>query len=157
MILVAPAFLFFAMVEESPFEQGDLEAIVVTGERVRRSVKETDSSVDVFDTRRLENEPGANRLDDLFESSPNVVVGNPGLGPTIRGQDTTGPLVDLAAFLGGTRPRMTLNIDGRAASYNEFVFGTAPLWDVDQVEVFRSPQSTVEGRNSIAGATYIRT
>ena len=66
-------------------------------------------------------------------------------------------LVDLAAFLGGTRPRTTLNIDGRAASHNELVFGAAPLWDVAQVEIFRSPQSTTEGRNSIAGAIYVRT
>ncbi|WP_162888127.1 TonB-dependent receptor [Sphingomonas mesophila] len=133
------------------------EEIVITGERVTRSLKQTDGSVEVFDRRRLEREPGADRLDELLDSVPNVLLGNPGQGPSIRGQDTTGPLIDLAAFLGGTRPRTTLNIDGRAASHNELVFGSAPLWDVAQVEVFRSPQSTVEGRNSIAGAIYVRT
>ena len=120
-------------------------------------MRETESSVEIFAGQRLEREPGADRLDDLLDSTVNVVLGNPGQGPSIRGQDATGPLIDLAAFLGGTRPRTTLNIDGRAASHNELVFGAAPLWDVAQVEVFRSPQSTAEGRNSIAGGIYLRT
>lgn len=137
-------------------EPAPTEDIVVTGERVERSLRKTDGSVDVFTAERLAKEPGADRLDDLFEATPNVVLGNPSAGPSIRGQDTTGSLVDLASFLGGTRPRATLNIDGRAASFNELVFASTPLWDVSQLEVFRSPQSTVEGRNSIAGAIYVR-
>ena len=56
-----------------------------------------------------------------------------------------------------TRPRVTLQVDGRAVGYNEFVFGTAPLWDVSQVEVFRSPQTTTQGRNAIAGSIFINT
>jgi outer membrane receptor protein involved in Fe transport len=63
----------------------------------------------------------------------------------------------LPAFLGGTRPRMTLQIDGRAASFNEFVFGVAPIWDVERIELFRTPQTTTQGRNSIAGAIFIET
>jgi outer membrane receptor protein involved in Fe transport len=39
--------------------------------------------------------------------------------------------------------------------YHEFVFGIAPLWDIDRVEVFRTPQTTTQGRNSIAGAIFI--
>lgn len=146
--------LILLAAQQPPTAEDD---IIVTGERVKRSLRKTDGSVEVFDRRRLDGEPGADRLDDLLDSTPNVTLGNPGSGPAIRGQDTTGPLIDLAAFLGGTRPRTTLNIDGRAASHNELVFGVAPLWDVDQVEIFRSPQSTVEGRNSIAGAIYVRT
>ncbi len=66
-------------------------------------------------------------------------------------------LQDLPAFLGGNRSRATIQVDGRAVSYNEFVFGAAPLWDVAQVEVFRSPQVTTQGRNSIAGAIFVTT
>ena len=32
-------------------------------------------------------------------------------------------------------PRTTIVVDGRAVTYNEFVFGPAPLWDVERVEV----------------------
>lgn len=157
LLSVGSALLMLVPADEPRPEPEREQEIVITGERASRSLRDTDGSVKVFTRTDLDREPGADRLDDLFDSTPNVLLGNPGQGPSIRGQDTTGPLIDLAAFLGGTRPRTTLNIDGRAASHNELVFGAAPLWDVAQVEIFRSPQSTVEGRNSIAGAIYVRT
>ncbi len=86
---------------------------------------------------------------------PNVLLGNGSEGPAIRGQDTTGALQALPAFLGGNRPRTTLIVDARRDTYNEFVFGTAPVWDVNRVEVFRSPQTTTQGQNSIAGAIFV--
>jgi iron complex outermembrane receptor protein len=105
----------------------------------------------------MEEMAAPDRLDQILDQLPNVQLGNGGQGPTIRGQDSTGVLQDLPAFLGGTRPRVTLQVDGRAVAYNEFVFGVAPLWDISQVEVFRSPQTTTLGRNSIAGAIIIAT
>ena len=42
-------------------------------------------------------------------------------------------------------------------TYNEFVFGAFPVWDVNRVEVFRSPQTTTQGQNSIAGAIFVNT
>jgi len=133
------------------------QAILITGERVRRTLKETPSSVAVFTADDLQAQAGADRLDQLLEQVPNVQLGNGVQGPTIRGQDSTGVLQDLPAFLGGTRPRVTLQVDGRAVSYSEFVSGVAPLWDVERIEVFRSPQSTTQGRNSIAGAIFVTT
>ncbi len=53
------------------------------------------------------------------------------------------------------RPCTTLIDDGRRDTYNEFVFGAAPVWDVNRVEVFRSPQTTTQGQNSIAGAIFV--
>ncbi|HKX91219.1 MAG TPA: TonB-dependent receptor [Sphingomicrobium sp.] len=133
------------------------QVIIVTGERVARPLRETPSSVIVIADTELNATPGANRLDQLLESIPNITLGTGSLGPTIRGQDTTGALQDLPAFLGGNRPRVTLQVDGRVVGFNEFVFGVAPVWDVDQIEIFRSPQTTTQGRNSIAGAIFIRT
>jgi outer membrane receptor protein involved in Fe transport len=52
---------------------------------------------------------------------------------------------------------MTLIVDGRPVSYNEFVFGTFPVWDANRIEVFRSPQTTTQGQNSIAGAIFVNT
>jgi len=46
-------------------------------------------------------------------------------------------------------------VDGRPVTYNEYVFGTAPLWDVERLEVYRSPQTTTQGVNSIAGAIFV--
>lgn len=128
--------------------------IVVTGERIPRTLRDTASSVDVTTADRIESLSGADRIEQILEQTPNVVLGNG--GPTIRGQDTTGVLQALPAFLGGTRPRTTLQVDGRAVSFNEFVNGTAGLWDIEKVEVFRTPQTTTQGRNSIAGAIFIQ-
>jgi outer membrane receptor protein involved in Fe transport len=141
--------------ETKPPEQQ--QEIIVTGERAKRPLKDTPSSVVVLTARDLNVQPDADRLDKLLEQIPNVQLGNGGQGPTIRGQDSSGVLQDLPAFLGGTRPRVTLQVDGRAVSYGEFVSGVAPLWDVARVEVFRSPQSTTQGRNSIAGAIFVQT
>lgn len=131
--------------------------IIVVGERVRRTLHETASSVSVTDESEIEAMSGADRVEQLLALIPNVQLGSGSEGPTIRGQDTTGPLQALPAFLGGNRPRTTLIVDGRPVTYNEFVFGSAPLWDVDHVEVFRSPQSTTQGQNSIAGAILLFT
>jgi outer membrane receptor protein involved in Fe transport len=132
----------------------DAAAIVVTGERVRRSVHDTASSVAVIGRKEIEA-AGASQLNQILALVPNVQLGNGSQGPAIRGQDTTGPLYALPAFLGGNRPRTTIVVDGRPVTYNEFVFGPAPLWDVERIEVYRSPQTTTQGQNSIAGAIFV--
>ena len=137
--------------EEAPPE------IVVTGERVPRSVRETPSSVSVVTSADIKSQAAPDRIEQILELIPNVQMSSGGEGPTIRGQDTTGPTRDLYAFLGGTKPRTTLIVDGRAVGFNEFIFGITPIWDVDRVEVFRSPQTTTQGQNSIAGAIFIVT
>lgn len=139
---------------EQPPQQGD--EIVVTGERVRRSIKDTPSSVVVFKESGIEAS-GANRVDQILALTPNVQLGNGTQGPAIRGLDTTGALSALPAFLGGNRPRTTIIVDGRPVTYNEFVFGSFPVWDLDRIEVFRSPQTTTQGQNSIAGAIFVNT
>ncbi len=130
--------------------------IVVTGERVDRSILETASSVLVIDEDSI-NEQAADQVDQLLALIPNVQLGSGTEGPTIRGQDSTGVVRELFAFLGGARPRATLTIDGRAATFHEYVHGADSLWDVERVEVFRSPQTTTQGRNSIAGAIFVNT
>ena len=130
--------------------------IVVTGERVRRSLKDTPSSVHVTTGRELEAQP-VDTVEQVLAFIPNVQLGHGSQGPAIRGQDTTGPLQALPAFLGGNRPQTTLVVDGRPDTYHEFVFGAAPVWDVQRIEVFRSPQTTTQGQNSIAGAIFVWT
>ncbi len=137
--------------------QEPAQAIVVTGERLKQPLSSAPSSVAVYTAETIENLPGVDRLDQLLAYTPNVQLGSGGEGPTIRGQDSNGPLRDLPAFLGGNRPRVTLQVDGRPVSYFELAFGIADLWDVERIEVFRSPQTTTQGRNSIAGAIFVET
>lgn len=112
------------------------------------------SSVVVASQREIEAGT-ADRVDQLLAMVPKVLLGNGSKGPAIRVQDTTGALQALPAFMGGNRPCTTLIIDRRRDTYNEFVFGAAPVWDVNRVEVFRSPQTTTQGQNSIAGAIFV--
>lgn len=131
--------------------------IVVTGERIARSQHETASSVAVQDADSIETQAAPDRIEQLLQIIPNVQLGSGGEGPVIRGQDSTGAVRDLSAFLAGTRPRATIRIDGRSATYYELAFGLTSVWDVGQVEVFRSPQTTTQGRNSIGGAIFVET
>lgn len=143
--------------DRETIETAELGTIVVTGERVDRSQQQTAASVAVFDDQRLKQQPGADRIEQVLDLVPNLQRGSHDIGVTIRGQDSTGVLVGANAFLGGTRPRATLQVDGRALNFNEFIYGLSSLWDVEQVEVFRGPQTTTQGRNAIAGAIFVKT
>ena len=155
--MAALAFLALAHLAATgdvPPKPLDADEIIVTGERVRRSVRDTPSSVAVIDQSDMEAN-GADRVDQLLALVPNVQLGNGSQGPAIRGMDSTGPLSALPAFLGGNRPRPALIVDGRPVTDNELVFGTFPGWDLNRIEVFRSPQTTTQGQNSIAGAIFV--
>jgi len=134
-----------------------VKTIVVTGERQKRSLKDTPSSVVVFGKRDLERLAAPDRLSELLEQVPNVLITARRDIPVIRGQVSTGALSGLPAFLGGARPRTVVQVDGRTLTFTEFANGTEGLWDVAHVEVFRTPQTTTQGVNSIAGAIFMNT
>jgi outer membrane receptor protein involved in Fe transport len=48
-------------------------------------------------------------------------------------------------------------VDGAAQSWSGQQYLDVGLWDVEQMEVLRGPQSTIQGRNSIAGAVVVKT
>lgn len=131
--------------------------IVVTGERVPRPMHDTASSVAVKTAEYIDAQAAPDRIEQLLQMIPNIQLGSGGEGPSIRGQDSTGVVRDLPAFLSGTRPRTTIQIDGRSATYYELAFGLTSVWDVERIEVFRSPQTTTQGRNSIGGAIFVET
>jgi iron complex outermembrane recepter protein len=137
---------------------GLAEAVIVRGARVSRSLLETAASVDVTSAAMLEQRPLLAGANDLLAQVPNVTTsGTSNLAPAIRGADGTGPAQGADAFFAGTRPRLNIQMDGRPASYNEVVFGDVGLWDVEQVEMFRGAQSTVQGRNAMAGTLVVKT
>lgn len=135
-----------------------LQPITVTGEKTTRSMMDTSSSVEVFDSQRIESLPAANTVTDLMNLTPNVVdVGNANELPTVRGVDGSGPATGAVAFLAGSRPRLNMSLDGRSLTYNEQAFGARNLWDMETVEVYRGPQSLMQGRNAVAGAVVMKT
>jgi outer membrane receptor protein involved in Fe transport len=132
--------------------------IIVTAERANRTLRETASSVAVSTSEDLERKSGVYSTNDLLDRIPNILSIEPGNDlPAVRGIDGTGPGGGAAAFFAGARPRLSFQVDGRTLSANEATFGDTSLWDASQVEVYRGPQSTLLGRNAIAGVVAIKT
>lgn len=100
-----------------------LGPITVTGERVERTVAETPSSVVVVTGEELEDTPAREIVEEVLERIPNITAtGGTNEAPAIRGVNTTGVLSGADAFLGGSRPRSTVTLDGRPLSANEYIF-----------------------------------
>lgn len=139
-------------------EPEELETVVVTGEKLNRSIKDTASSVEVTTADDLENKADIPTLREAIKNAPNVTYATGvGQAPTIRGQNTGGPNAGAFAFLGGTVPRIQISADGRTLQYYEFVTGLSSIWDVESIEVFRGPQTSAQGANANAGAIVINT
>ena len=133
-------------------EEGEarLDVIVVQGTKFEQSLMETPDSVSVVTAEEIEREPLAD-LYDIVERIPNVTAAFGEQGFAIRGVDQRG------VGGGGSGLTITTYVDDAPLGNQTTFFGPTGSWDVQQIEVFRGPQSTNFGRNALAGAIYIRT
>lgn len=135
-----------------------LDELVVTGEKIDRTLRRTASSVTVITAEEARNKPYAGTTSELLEFGvPNLNFTSTTSAPVIRGIDSNGPLIGGNAFLSRPIPRATISIDGRYLTAAEFGIGSAPIWDLKSLEVFRGPQTTTQGANAIAGAIIVTT
>jgi len=132
-----------------------LETITVIGEKTERSLKDTSSSVSVITEETLKTMQSLT-MSDAISDIPNVVVLS-GAAPDIRGVSGNGGASGFNAFSGGAKARVSTLIDGVVEPFVAFVTADSGIWDIEQIEVFRGPQSTSNGRNSIGGAVYVKT
>ena len=128
-----------------------LEEVVVYGTKQNASLQDTVVSASVFNETAIE-EQILFEIQDVFLQTPNVST-QPGnnLGTiSIRGIEQGGVG---RAGIGNTS---NIYLDGSPLGPTANLVALN-LWDVQQVEVLRGPQSTIQGRNALAGAVIIQT
>ncbi len=125
-----------------------LETLVVTGEKLGRTLAETTTSVSIVTREELAAGSDA-AMKDVVTQFANVISAAGDREIAIRGVPQSG--------IGGEGETISVYLDGialpaRAASFA----GPLSAWDLEQVEVLRGAQSTNQGRNSLAGSVILR-
>ncbi|RLU01575.1 MAG: TonB-dependent receptor [Ketobacter sp.] len=141
--------------DEVSEETSVLKTVTVTGEKVDRSLQETTSSVTVIPEEKIEGVQ-YRTISEVVSEVSNVVVTS-GSVPDIRGVSGNGSAGGFNSISGGANPRVSTLVDGVAEPFVADLTGDSGLWDIRQIELFRGPQSTSNGRNSIGGSIIITT
>ncbi|MEN0035514.1 MAG: TonB-dependent receptor [Cellvibrio sp.] len=126
-----------------------VEEVIVTGQKIDRSLQDTAASVAVI-TEQAMSDQQAENFYDIIEMIPNV-HGTLGTGFSIRGIDA------FNVSGGGNSYLASVYVDGAPLPYRAIQKGGFYTWDVTQVEILRGPQSTLQGRNALAGAVIVNT
>ena len=131
-------------------EAGSSNEIVVSGLKFDRSLQDTPTSVKVFTSQEIERQNLVS-VYDLIDRTANVASTLGESGFNIRGIASTNVsgtgLGDLA----------TVYLDGSPLPREASGGGPLDLWDLEQVEILRGPQSTLQGRNALAGSIILKT
>ena len=137
------------MPEEAGAAQ-EVETIVVYGARETATLDKVASSVGIVTAKDIEDGQIRN-TQETFRRLGNVMDSAfTNSGFVIRGISSEG-------FTPAGAPTGSLYVDGVLQTRYGARFGARNLWDTEQVEVYRGPQSTLSGRAATAGAIYIKT
>ncbi len=136
-------------------EEPTLKPVIVTGEKIDRNQKDTPTAVTVFQTPKV-NDGQNHDIVEFQQEVPNTTRNAAG-NINIRGVDGNGPVTGGVALMTGSRARVSSTVDGVNETWAGQQYMNVGLWDVEQVEVLRGPQSTIQGRNAIAGAIVTKT
>jgi iron complex outermembrane recepter protein len=147
-VIAAQALIASAQAQEAP-RPTQLDQVVVSGEKMRRTLDKTLTSVAVATARDLA-EHGDQTLTDVMARTPGVSTAPDNQTFSIRGAPVAG--------LGEQGPNdlISVYVDGAVQPRQTVTLGTLSVWDMEQVEILRGPQSTVQGRNAMAGALVLQ-
>ncbi|MEM1384425.1 MAG: TonB-dependent receptor [Pseudomonadota bacterium] len=127
---------------------------MIEGEKIDRSYVDTHASVGVVTGEQVD-ELNIDDLKDSFRYVGNVrfFEGNRGNnGFVIRGINSEGVTEPT-----NNAPVTSVIIDGATQSVESTRRGARGIWDIEQIEIFRGPQSTLQGRGALAGAVIVET
>lgn len=128
-----------------------IEEIIVIGEKFGRSLQDTATSVGLVRESDLEDMVALD-VPEAFDRLVNVNSEGANGGFVIRGirfndVSNSRSIGDLGVFY----------MDGVRLSQRGLRFGPDLAWDIASIEVLRGAQSTLQGRNALAGAIYVNT
>ncbi|MEM0952852.1 MAG: TonB-dependent receptor [Pseudomonadota bacterium] len=127
-----------------------VEEILVFGVKQAIDLQDTVESAEVFTADRFDRE-NLFTISDALGRTPNVsTLGDDLTSINIRGINREGT--------NGAGQGVAINVfqDGVPLTSGSLEFGASTAWDIEQLEVLRGSQSTVQGRNSIAGAIVLQ-
>jgi iron complex outermembrane receptor protein len=125
----------------------EYERIMVSGQKITRTLQETPASIAVFSTKKIEQHNLGEISEVLFEAAN---VHSTGYGFNVRGIDA------FNVSGSGSSALASVYVDG-AALPERLIRNGFSTWDASQIEVLRGPQSTLQGRNALAGAIVMTT
>lgn len=151
--IVVPDQAAAPMPDTAPGASLEIAPVMVSGEKISRTLAQTQSSV-VVETAESLRAHGDQDIGSVFSRTPGVYTqaGNENWG--IRGVPVSGFDDQGPATLNGA---VSVYVDGAQQPNRALTLSPMSMWDVEQVEVFMGPQSTTQGRNSLAGAVVIQT
>jgi len=127
-----------------------LDPITVYGARTTQTLNDVTSSVGIVTDETIENRQ-LDSFREAFRMLSNVNDADwADAGFVIRGINSEG-------LTPGGAPLASVYVDGIQQTVQGARRGARGLWDVEQVEVYRGPQSTLAGRAALAGAIYVKT
>ncbi len=130
-----------------------IEEVLVTGLKVERSLQDTPVSIALTTAEDMEVQ-GMVDLYDVLSRTANVSAETSN-SFSIRGIDAFN--VSTTGYSGSNSGLVSVFVDGASLPYRQVLLGGLGIWDVKQVEVLRGPQSTLQGRNTLAGAVVVTT
>ncbi|MCP4320648.1 MAG: TonB-dependent receptor [Alteromonadales bacterium] len=135
--------------QENTTEEQQIERIVVTGQKIARTLQETTTSVAVITSEQFTQQNITNFADALtFTANAFATPINGFSIRGINGDNVSG---------GGNSYLASVYVDGAALPQQMISGGGFSTWDAQQVEILRGPQSTLQGRNALAGAIILNT
>ncbi|NQY41422.1 MAG: TonB-dependent receptor [Henriciella sp.] len=139
-----------ALAQDAPELEARQDTVIVTGQKIDRSLQDTPESVAVVTQLDIQTQ-NINDLADAISRTANIATRFDDRGFSIRGisnENVSGAgFSDLA----------TIYVDGAPISRDAVRGGPLNIWDIEQIEFLRGPQSTLQGRNALAGAIVINT
>jgi outer membrane receptor protein involved in Fe transport len=148
--LIAPLIYSQTNSKATADEILNLEETIVIGSRLDLTLQEVTDSVELMNDDRFKNEVVFNIADAVSRAANTSITGSNLNSISIRGISKSG------TNGAGQGSAVAVYLDGVPTSSDAISGGGQSLWDVEQLEVLRGSQSTIQGRNAIAGAIVVQ-